>query len=284
MVARGGRPRVPRGGRPGVAGGRRPGCRVSDGVSRTVLVTGGGRGIGRAIALRFAEAGSRVFVNFFVNREAAEKTARDIELRGGSAHLVQADLKEPAEIKRLIAEVGRVAGRLDVLVSNAASGVLKDGLELSAKQWDWVLSTNARPLLLLGQNAVRLMTAGGRIVALSSLGSQRVIPGYAAIGVSKAALEALTRYLAVEFGSKGITVNAVSGGAVATDVWHMIPDGQQALEAIRARTPGNTLVTPEAIADVVFFLASTAVQFNQGKGLAVDGYDTLISLLVHSSC
>src|SRR5437667_9462908 len=277
MVARGGRPRVPRGGRPGVAGGRRPGCRVSDGVSRTVLVTGGGRGIGRAIALRFAEAGARVFVNFFVNREAAEKTARDIELRGGSAHRGQADLNGRADIKRLIAEVGRVAVRLDVLVSNAASGVLKDGLELSAKQWDWVLSTNARPLLLLGQDAVRLMTAGGRIVALSSLGSQRVIPGYAAIGVSKAALESLTRYLAVECGAKGITVNAVSAGAVETDVWHMIPEGQRALEAIRARTPGHTLVTPEAIADIVFFLASPAAQAIQGQVLTVDGGYSLLA-------
>src|SRR5213083_1623741 len=271
MVARGGRPRVPRGGRPGVAGGRRPGCRVSDGVSRTVLVTGGGRGIGRAIALRFAEAGARVFVNFFVNREAAEKTARDVELRGGSAHLVQADLKEPAEIKRLIAEVGRVAGRLDVLVSNAASGVLKEGLELSAKQWDWVLSTNARPLLLLSQEAARLMTAGGRIIALSSLGSQRVIPGYVVIGASKAALEALTRYLAVELGAQEITVNAVSAGAVETDVWHLIPDGAKALEAIRAGTPGKALVTPEAVADVVFFLASPAARFIQGQVLTVDG-------------
>src|SRR5439155_41409 len=153
----------------------------ASGLQREVLVTGGGRGIGRAIALRFAEAGARVFVNFFVNREAAEKTARDVELRGGSAHVVQADLKE------------------------------------------------------------------------------------------------LTRYLAVELGAKGITVNAVSGGAVATDVWHMIPDGQQALEAIRARTPGNTLVTPEAIADVVFFLASPAAQFIQGQVLAVDGGYSLLA-------
>jgi len=104
---------------------------VSDATERAVLVTGGGRGIGRAIALRFAEAGARVFVNFFVNREAAEKTARDVELRGGSAHLLQADLKEPAEIKRLVDEVERRAGRLDVVVSNAASGVLRGGLELS---------------------------------------------------------------------------------------------------------------------------------------------------------
>jgi len=249
---------------------------MSEPALREILVTGGGRGIGRAIALRFAEAGARVFVNFYVNREAAEKTARDVELRGGTAHLLQADLKEPAEIRRLVAEVARRAGRLDVLVSNAASGVLRDGLELSPKQWDWVLATNARALLILAQDAARLMTSGGRIIALSSLGSQRVIPGYTAVGVSKAALETLTRYLAVELAAKGITVNTISAGAVETDVWHMMPEGTAALAAIRARTPGGVLVTPEAIADVVFFLASPAAQAIQGQVLTVDsGYSLL---------
>jgi enoyl-[acyl-carrier protein] reductase III len=250
---------------------------MSELTRREVLVTGGGRGIGRAIALRFAEAGARVFVNFFVNREAAEKTARDVELRGGAAHLLQADLKEPAEIRRLVAEVERRAGRLDVLVSNAASGVLRDGLELSPKQWDWVLATNARALLILAQNAARLMSSGGRIVALSSLGSRRVIPGYAAIGVSKAALEALTRYLAVEFAARGITVNTVSAGAVETEVWQMMPEGTAALAGIRARTPGSALVTPEAVAEVVFFLASPAAQAIQGQVLTVDGGYSLLA-------
>jgi enoyl-[acyl-carrier protein] reductase III len=250
---------------------------MSEPTPREVLVTGGGRGIGRAIALRFAEAGARVFVNFFVNREAAEKTARDIELRGGTAHILQADLKDPAEITRLVAEVERRAGRLDVLVSNAASGVLRQGLELSAKQWDWVLATNARALLILAQAAARLMTSGGRILTLSSLGSQRVIPGYAAVGVSKAALEALTRYLAVELAPRGITVNTVSAGAVGTDVWQMMPDGTAALAAIRARTPGGALVTAEAVADVVFFLASPAAQAIQGQVLTVDGGYSLLA-------
>ncbi len=243
---------------------------------REVLVTGGGRGIGRAIALRFAEDGARVFVNFFVNREAAEKTARDIELRGGRACLVQADLKDAAEIRHLFGEVARVAGRLDVLVSNAASGVLRNALDLSAKHWDWVLATNARPLLLCAQEAAKLMEPGGRVVALSSLGSTRAVPSYAAVGVSKAALEALVRYLAVELAPRGITVNAVSAGAVDTDIWRAIPEGEALLAAARARTPGGCLVSAEEVAEVVHFLAGPAAQAIQGQVIVVDkGYSIL---------
>ena len=152
-------------------------------------MTGGGRGIGRAVALRFAEEGARVFINFFVNREAAEKTARDVEIRGGVPHVVQADVKDPAQIARMVDGIRALAGRLDVVVHAAASGVLRQGLELTAKHWDWVLSTNARSFLLACKEASSLMGEGGRVVALTSLGSDRVIPGYAAVGVSKAALE-----------------------------------------------------------------------------------------------
>jgi enoyl-[acyl-carrier protein] reductase III len=246
------------------------------GRRREVLVTGGGRGIGRAIALRFAEDGARVFVNFFVNREAAEKTARDVEMRGGAAHVLQADVKDPAEIRRMFAEVREATSRLDVLVCNAASGVLRDAMTLTSKHWDWVLATNARPLLLGAQEAAALMTEGGRVIALSSLGSHRVIPGYAAVGVSKAALEALTRYLAVELAPRGITVNTVCAGAIDTEIWRAIPDGDALLAAARARTPGGTLVTAEAVADAVFFLASPAAQAIQGQTLVVDaGYSLL---------
>lgn len=244
---------------------------------REVLVTGGGRGIGRAIALRFAETGARVFVNFFVNREAAEKTAREIELAGGAAHLVQADIKDPAEIQKMFAEIRRVAGRLDVLVNNAASGVLRSALDLSAKHWDWVMATNARPFLLCAQEAAKLMGTGGRVIGLSSLGSHRVIPGYAAVGVSKAAAEAVTRYLAVELAPRGITVNTVCAGAIETDIWRMIPDGERLLEAARSRTPSGRLVTAQAVADVVVFLASPAGQSIQGQIIVADGGYSLLA-------
>lgn len=242
-----------------------------------MLVTGGGRGIGRAIALRFAEAGARVFVNFFVNRESAEKTAREIELAGGTPHLVQGDVKDPAEIRRIFATIGEVAGRLDVLVNNAASGVLKDALSLTAKHWDWAMATNARPFLLCAQEAAKLMSAGGRVIGLSSLGSHRVIPGYAVVGASKAAAEAITRYLAVELAPRGITVNTVCAGAIETEIWRMIPDGERLLEAARSRTPAGGLVTAEAVADVVFFLASPAGQSIQGQIIVADGGYSLLA-------
>lgn len=245
-------------------------------TSRTILVTGGGRGIGRAIALRFADAGCSVFVNFFVNREAAEKTADEICHRGGTAYLLQADLKDPGQIQTMFGEIRRVAGRLDVLVNNAASGVLKGALEVSAKHWDWMMNTNLRPLLLCAREAVPLMGRGGRIISVSSLGAQRVVPNYTGVGVSKAALEALTRYLAVELADRGITVNAVSAGAIQTEVWRAFPEGEAMLSAIRGRTPGGRLVAPEELAEVVFFLASAAAQPIQGQVIVVDaGYSLL---------
>jgi enoyl-[acyl-carrier protein] reductase III len=245
-------------------------------MSRTVLVTGGGRGIGRAIALRFAEAGCFVLVNFFVNREAAEKTAAEIVHRGGTAELFQADLKDATQIQRMFEEIRRATGRLDVLVNNAASGVLKGALELSPKHWDWMINTNVRPLVLCAQEAASLMGSGGRIISISSLGAQRVVPNYAGVGVSKAALEALTRYLAVELADRGITVNAVSAGAIQTEVWRAFPEGEAILSAIRARTPGGRLVTPEELAEVVFFLSTPAAQPIQGQVIVVDaGYSLL---------
>jgi len=245
--------------------------------SRVVLVTGGSRGIGRALALRFAEPGSKLLINFFQDREAAEKTAREVTDKGANALPFQADVKDPEQIRGMFREVQARFGRLDVLVHNAASGVLRQTLELTAKHWDWVMATNARSLLLCAREAAAAMTNGGRIISLSSLGSDRVIPQYAAIGVSKAALESLTRYLAAELAPRGITVNAVSAGAVPTEIWNLIPDGQTILEKIRERTPSARLLTPEDVAEVIYFLASPQAHMIQGQVVVVDGGYSLVA-------
>lgn len=244
---------------------------------RAVLVTGGSRGIGRAIALRFAAAGDLVFINFFQNRTAAEKTAGEVAGLGARAHLLQADLKDEAQVPAMFKEIGRLCGRLDVLVHNAASGVLRSLVDVTAKHWDWVLGTNARSLLLCAREAAPMMPKGGRIVSLSSIGSERVIPRYGVIGVSKAALESLTRYLAVELGPRGIAVNAVSAGAVETEVWNLVPDRDDILEKTRQRTPCGRLVTAEDLAEIVFFLAAPQAEMIQGQVIVVDGGYSLLA-------
>lgn len=246
-------------------------------AGRVALVTGGSRGIGRGVALRFAKAKTHLFINFFQNRGAAEETAKEAASYGAQVHLLQADLKDPEQIREIFKEIRRLYGRLDVFVHNAATGVLRSTLELTAKHWDWVMDTNARSLLLCAREAASMMNEGGRIISLSSLGSERVIPQYGAIGVSKAAVESLTRYLAAELAPKDITVNAVSAGAVATEIWNLVPEGQEILQKIRERTPSGRLLTPEDIADIVYFLASPQAQMIQGQVIVVDGGYSLLA-------
>ena len=244
---------------------------------RTVLITGGSRGIGRAISLRFAKAEAQVFINFFQNRTAAEKTAQDVESLGARVYLHQADLQDEEQIRGMFNEVQRQFGGLDVLVHSAAAGVLRPVTELSGKHWDWVMNTNARSLLLCAREGGAMMREGGRIISLSSLGSGRVIPQYSSIGVSKAALESLTRYLAVEFAPRGISVNTVSAGAVSTEVWDLVPDGQEILAKVINRTPSGRLPTPGEIAEIVFFLSSPHAQMIQGQVIVVDGGYSLLA-------
>lgn len=243
---------------------------------RVALVTGGTRGIGKAISLGLAQAGARLVMNFFQNRTAARNTLEEVTALGAEAHLVQADLKDEAQIQGMFQELDSLYGRLDLLVHNAASGVLRLMVDLTRKQWDWVIDTNARSLLLCAREAASRMTTGGRIIALSSLGSHRVIPQYGAIGVSKAAVEGMTRYLAVELAPKGITVNAVSAGAVETEIWSLVPDGQEILQKVRERTPTGRLLTPQEIAEIIIFLSSPQAAMIQGQVLVVDGGYSLV--------
>jgi len=237
-----------------------------------VLVTGGSRGIGRAVSVGLGQAGARVAVNYWRNSAQAEETAAAIAAAGGESLLVKANVANPEDIERVFAAVQDRFGQLDILVSNAASGVLKSVLELTPRHWHWTMDINAGALLPLAQGAVRLMgERGGRIIAVSSLGATRAIPNYAAVGASKAALESLVRHLAIELAPRGINVNAVSAGIVETDALKHFPNRESMIEHSRRRTPAGRLTTPEDVADVVLFLASDLARMVHGQTLVVDG-------------
>lgn len=239
---------------------------------RTALVTGGSRGIGRAIALRLAEQGARVAINYVRHTQAAEETAALIRAAGSEALILKANLARHEEASRLCQEVRAAWGeRIDILISNAASGVIKPAVELSPHHWDWTMTINAGTFLPLVQCAAAHMPPGGSVVAVSSLGALRAIPMYAAVGASKAALEALVRHLGVELAPRGIRVNAVSAGVVDTDALKHFPHRDDIVGNSRVKTPAGRLTTPEDVADVVLFLVSPLAQMIVGQTVIVDG-------------
>jgi enoyl-[acyl-carrier protein] reductase III len=239
----------------------------------SVLVTGGSRGIGREIARRFAELGAaRVAIGYFRADRAAEETAAELRSLGAEPVLVRGNVASP----RVAEEVAGL-GRLDVLVHSAATGVARPALETEDKHFDWTISANARALISLARAAVPSMRGGSSIVAVSSLGSSRVLDSYALVGASKAALEAIVRYLAVELAPRGVRVNAVSSSVVETDALEVFPNRQQMVDWARQRTPAGRMVEPRDLADAVCFLCSEQAEMIRGQTLVVDGGFSLLA-------
>lgn len=249
-------------------------------TDKTALITGSGRGIGKAMALHFARLGANVVINFFRNRAPAEATAREVESLGRRALLVKADVGDLDDLNRLFDETEQTFGGLDFFIHNAASGYNRPAMEQKPKGWDWTMNINARSLLFGAQRAAPLMEkrGGGSIVAITSAGSVRVLPDYVAVGASKAALEALVRYLGVELIGKGINVNAIAPGVVATEALHHFASmgGQQnILQRFIELVPAGRLVEPDEIAAVAAFLCSPAAKMIVGQTIVVDGGYTL---------
>lgn len=243
-------------------------------MSKVALITGGTRGIGRAIAEKFAENGYDLILNYMRKKTPAEETKKTLEeIYGIRVHLIKANVGELDSIKTLFEEIDDVFGRLDVFINNAASGVLRPLMEIEEHHWDWTQNINAKAYLFSAQQAAQLMekNGGGSIVALSSLGSIRALPNYVAVGTSKAAVEAITRYLAVELSDKNIVVNAVSGGAVDTDALTHFPNREELLEAAREQNPAGRIVEPDDLANAVYFLCTKEAWMIRGQTLIVDG-------------
>lgn len=241
---------------------------------KVALVTGGTRGIGKAIAHKLADQGYNLVINYLRNRSAAQEAKEELEAKGVEVLLVKANVGDVAKIKEMFQEIDNHFGRLDILVNNAASGVLRPLMELEESHWDWTMDINSKALLFCAQEAAKLMMKtgeGGKIVSLSSLGSIRVLDNYTAVGVSKAAVEALTRYLAVELAPHNIVVNAVSGGAVDTDALKHFPNREEILSDAAKRTPAGRIVSTEDLANAAIFMLSDQAFMIRGQTLIVDG-------------
>ncbi|HSO26974.1 MAG TPA: enoyl-[acyl-carrier-protein] reductase FabL [Anaerolineales bacterium] len=242
---------------------------------KVALVTGSGRGIGRTIALHLAQRGADVVINFFRNRAPAEEVAEEVRAFGRQALVVKANVGEIEDIERLFASVEQTFGALDIFISNAASGYNRPVMEQKPRGWDWTMNINARALLFAAQQAVPLMRARrGSIVAISSPGARLALPDYVVVGASKAALEAVIRYLAVELAPYNINANAVSPGLVSTEAlqhFAAVRAQENLLDAAAARTPAGRLVTPEDVAGVVAFLCSPQAAMIRGQTITIDG-------------
>ena len=246
--------------------------------NKVALVTGSSRGIGKAIALRLASEGYDIVINYARSKSAALEAAAEIEALGRKVLVVKANVGKPEKIAEMFQEIDEAFGRLDILVSNAASGVLRPLMELEESHWDWTMDINSKGLLFCAQEAAKRMekNGGGKIVSLSSLGSIRYLKNYTTVGVSKAAVESLTRYLAVELAEKNIIVNAVSGGAVDTDALKHFPNREELLEDARKNTPAGRMVEPADLVDTVMFLLSDQASMIRGQTIIVDGGRSLL--------
>jgi len=242
-----------------------------DGAS--VFVTGGSRGIGKAIALRFAQLGAaRVAIGYLRNDRAAEAAAEELRAAGAEPVLVRGNVSS----ERVLREVAAL-GPLTALVHSAATGVIRPALEIEKKHWDWTLDANAYALLALTKAAAPQMRPGSSIVAISSLGSTRVLENYVVVGTSKAALESLVRYLAVELAPQGIRVNAVSAGVVETEALDHFPNKDEMVRRGIERSPTGRLVEPEDLANAVVWLCSAEAEMVRGHTLVVDGGFSLLA-------
>jgi NAD(P)-dependent dehydrogenase (short-subunit alcohol dehydrogenase family) len=245
--------------------------------SGAFLVTGGTRGIGRAISVEFARTGAYVIANYLRNEKTAEELQAQAKAEKLPLELCRADLTTQDGLEKVATAVGEVGRPFFGLVHCAAIGAHKPIAELTARHFEWTMALNVRSFFELVKRLLPHFESGSSIVALSSPGAARAIPNYAVVGASKGALESLARYLAVELAPRGIRTNVLAPGAVQTDAWKIIPEGETKLAEAAKRSPLGRLITPEEVARTASFLCSPAATGINGHTLVVDGGASIAS-------
>ncbi|MEK7774318.1 MAG: SDR family oxidoreductase [Candidatus Zixiibacteriota bacterium] len=243
---------------------------------KVALVTGGTRGIGYCIAEKLARRGCNVIINYFRSRQSANEAVERLEKYGVECYAHRANIGNLDQLPPLFEKIHHKFGKLDIFISNAALGSFTSMMDIDDKSWHLAMDTNARAFLRCMQLAVPIMPRGGKITALSSLGSTRYIPGYASIAVSKAAIENIVKFAAVELAPKGINVNCVCGGFIDTDSLKVFPNREELLREAIERTPFKRVGLPDEVADVAVFMVSDMARWITGQTLIVDGGYTLL--------
>jgi enoyl-[acyl-carrier protein] reductase III len=243
----------------------------------TFVVTGGTRGIGRAICEQFARNGAQVIANYVRNEKAAQELQASAAQQGLPLTICRADLTTAEGLTRIETQVGQSGAPLAGIVHCAATGTHRAVESLTGRHLDWTFALNVRALFELVTRLLSQFDRPGCILAVSSLGATHALPQYTAIGASKGALEALIRHLAVELAPRGIRANTLTPGAVATEAWQAIPDGEARLAAAAQRTPSGRLVSAQELAWCAQFLCSPAAAGVNGQSLIVDGGTTIVA-------
>ncbi|HOJ52044.1 MAG TPA: glucose 1-dehydrogenase [Syntrophales bacterium] len=239
---------------------------------KVAIVTGGGRGIGRAIALGLADSGAQVVVTARTQSEI-DQVAKEIEAKGGKALAVVTDLTVTEQLEELVQETIKVFGRIDILVNNAARSFLRSLMDLREDGWDKVFNTNVKAVWLLSRLVAKHMIEqkGGRIINITTVGAEKAELGMAAYGSSKAALKMLTRCMAREWAPFGILVNAVGPTLTRTEFSRPLWSNPDLAKHVAAGIPLGRIAEPEDIVGAVLFLASDAANFITGQTIYVDG-------------
>ncbi len=242
---------------------------------KVALVTGGSRGIGRACAIKYAQAGADVIINYVTSKGAAMEVAQEVIRLGRKAYVIKADVSEEDDVECMMDFVAQNIGHLDIVVSNAATGGFRPLLAANARHFQTTMSTNVLSLVYVVRAALPLLQKSegrAKVIAISSHGSHMALPMYGLIGGSKAALESIARHLTLEVGDRGVNVNVVKAGLVETDSTRKIPFSERMFAGrVEKSMMGERVLEADDVANVVLFLSSPLSDLIQGETLTVDG-------------